>query len=422
VNLYRVHSLLNLITDPRALTYASGKTMRNSQQIVDLFQRYVIGNYTRYPVCLVRGEGSYVWDAEGNRYLDLFPGWGCDLLGHCPPRVAAAVRQQVGELIHVPNTWYTEAQGLLAQALNERCGWDGKSFFCNSGTEAVEAAIKLARLSGKPGRYKIITMINSFHGRTLGALTATGQPKYHQGLEPLLAGFSYAPFGDLGAAARLIDAETCAILVEPIQGEGGINLPPQGYLEGLRELADQHKLLLIFDEVQSGMGRTGRWFAHQHYAVQPDAMTLAKALAGGLACGALVARPEAAEKLKPGTHAATFGGNPIACRAALATIETIEADHLLERAERIGARFQHRLTVLKARCPSIQEIRVKGAMIGVELSTDGAPIVNQCLRRKLLINCTHGTVLRLLPAMNLTDEQIDEGCSILEEILLESKP
>ena len=224
---------------------------------------------TRSAWCAARAR--YVWDAEGNRYLDFFPGWGCDLLGHCPPRVVEAVREQVGQLIHVPNTWYTEPQGLLAQALSERTGFDGQCFFCNSGTEANEAAIKLARLNGKPGRYKIITMLNSFHGRTLGALSATGQPKYHQGLEPLLAGFSYAPFGDLDAAAKLIDGETCAILVEPIQGEGGINLPPAGYLEGLRELADKHKLMLIFDEVQTGMGRTGTWFAYQHWTVQPDA-------------------------------------------------------------------------------------------------------------------------------------------------------
>src|SRR5437879_11282863 len=356
--------------------------MHSSQQIIELFQRYVIGNYTRYPVCLVSGEGSHVWDAEGNRYLDFFPGWGCDLLGHCPPRVVEAVREQMTKLIHVPNTWYTEAQGLLARALSERSGFGGQCFFCNSGTEAVEAAIKLARLNGKPGRYKIITMMNSFHGRTLGALTATGQPKYHQGLEPLLAGFSYAPFGDLDAAARLIDAETCAILVEPIQGEGGINLPPAGYLEGLRDLADRHQLLLIFDEVQSGMGRTGRWYAHQHWDVRPDVVTLAKALAGGIACGGLIARPEVAKALRPGTHAATFGGNPIACAAALATIETIEADHLLERADKLGAAFRQRLESLKARCPWIQELRIKGAMIGIELSLDGAPIVQRCLERR----------------------------------------
>jgi predicted acetylornithine/succinylornithine family transaminase len=395
---------------------------RSSAEIIDLFRKYVIGNYTRYPVCLVRGEGSHVWDAEGNRYLDFFPGWGCDLLGHCPPRVVEAVREQVGQLIHVPNTWYTEAQGLLGQALNERSGISGQCFFCNSGTEAVEAAIKLARLNGKPGRYKIVTMFNSFHGRTLGALSATGQPKYHQGLEPLLAGFAYAPFGDLDAAAKLIDGETCAILLEPIQGEGGINLPPAGYLEGLRDLADRHKLMLIFDEVQAGMGRTGKWFGHQHWPVKPDAMTLAKALAGGIAMGGLVARPEFAEKLKPGTHAATFGGNPIACRAALATIETIEADNLLARGLAIGEAFRRRFEALRSRCPLILDVRALGTMIGIELATDGAPVVNACLKRGLLINCTHGTVLRLLPALTLTDADLDEGCGVLEDVLLAHKP
>jgi acetylornithine/N-succinyldiaminopimelate aminotransferase len=393
----------------------------SSAQVIDLFKKYVIGNYTRYPVCLVRGEGSHVWDAEGNRYLDFFPGWGCNLLGHCPPRVVEAVRDQVGKLIHVPNTWYTEPQGELAEALVKRCGFDGRAFFCNSGAEANEAAIKLARLYGKPGRYKIVTMLNSFHGRTLGALSATGQPKYHQGLQPLLAGFGFAPFGDLDAAAKLIDAETCAILVEPIQGEGGINVPPDGYLAGLRELADRHKLLLIFDEVQSGMGRTGRWYASQNWGVQPDVFTLAKALAGGVAAGGLVARAAVAEHLRPGTHAATFGGNPLACRAALATIETIEADGLLERAVAIGERFRQRFEALRARCPLIQQIRIKGVMIGVELSAEGAPVVEECLKRRLLVNCTHGTVIRLLPAMNLTDEQLDQGCAVLEEVLLAYK-
>src|SRR5437870_169383 len=352
--------------------------MRSTQQVLELFQRYVIGNYTRYPICLVRGEGSRVWDAEGNRYLDFFPGWGCDLLGHCPPRVVEAVRAQVGQLIHVPNTWYTEAQGHLAQSLSERTGWNVKCFFCNSGTEAVEAAIKLARLNGKPGRYKIVTMMNSFHGRTLGALSATAQPKYHQGLEPLLAGFTYIPYGDLDAAARAIDTETCAILVETIQGEGGINLPPAGYLQGLRDLADKHNLLLIFDEVQAGMGRTGQWFAYQHWGVLPDAVTLAKALAGGVAGGAMMTRPKFADLLKPGTHAATFGGNPLACRAALATIETIEEDGLLERAHGIGERFRRHFEELKQRCALIQQIRIKGAMIGIELSVPGAAIVDEC--------------------------------------------
>ncbi len=388
-----------------------------SQATIDQYEKYVIANYTRFPVCLVRGEGSRVWDDAGNRYLDFFPGWGCGLIGHCPPRVVKAVQEQAAKLIHVPNTWYTEPQGQLAQALSERTGWGGQCFFCNSGTEANEAAIKLARLHGKPGRYKIITTLNSFHGRTFGALSATGQPKYHKGLEPLLAGFSYAPYGDLEAAARLVDGETCAILVEPIQGEGGVNIPPDGYLVGLRALADKHDLLLMFDEVQSGMGRTGRWYGYQHWNVKPDVATLAKALAGGVACGGLIATEKAADKLRPGTHAATFGGNPLACAAALATIETIEKDGLLKRAEAIGNRFRKRFEALKPRCPWIHEIRVKGVMIGLELTVDGTPVVRGCLERKLLINCTHQTVIRLLPAMNLTDAELDEGCDILEEVL-----
>jgi predicted acetylornithine/succinylornithine family transaminase len=386
--------------------------------MIDTYQRYVIANYVRYPVCLVRGQGSAVWDDAGNRYLDFFPGWGCDLIGHCPSRVVAAIQEQVARLIHVPNTWYTEPQGKLAEALVKRAGWDARAFFCNSGAEANEAAIKLARLNGKPGRYKIITMFNSFHGRTMGALSATGQPKYHQGVDPLLPGFVYAPFGDIDAVKALVDAETCAILVEPIQGEGGINVPPEDYLRGLRSLADKHQLMLLFDEVQSGMGRTGRWYAHQHWGVKPDAVTLAKALAGGVACGGLLARPEFAEKLRPGTHAATFGGNPLACAAALATIETIEADGLLERAESIGERFRQRFETLRTSCPIIHQVRVKGAMIGIELTVDGAPVVKGCLEQRLLVNCTHTTVIRLLPALNLSDAEFDQGCAILENVLL----
>jgi acetylornithine/N-succinyldiaminopimelate aminotransferase len=396
------------------------KTQSTSEQVIDQFRHYVIANYTRYPVCLVRGEGSYVWDAEGNCYLDLFPGWGCGLLGHCPPRVVAAVQEQVAQLIHVPNTWYTEPQGQLAQALAERTGFSGQCFFCNSGTEANEAAIKLARLNAGQGRYKIITMLNSFHGRTMGALSATGQPKYHVGVEPLLPGFRYAAYGDLAAAAAQVDDATCAIMVEPIQGEGGVNLPPPGYLEGLRALCNDRKLLLIFDEVQSGMGRTGRWYTYQHFGVRPDIITLAKALAGGVTMGGLIATLETAAKLKPGTHAATFGGNPLACRAALATIETIEADGLLDRAVQIGETFRARLEALRQQCSQIKEVRVKGAMIGVELTMEGAPIVQKCLERGLLINCTHGTVIRLLPALTLTDEQLEQGCDILETAFRDS--
>ncbi|MBX3399102.1 MAG: aspartate aminotransferase family protein [Gemmataceae bacterium] len=393
----------------------------SSQDIIARAKQYVIGNYTRYPVALVRGEGSWIWDAEGNRYLDFFPGWGCGVLGHCPPKVVKAVQDQVATLIHVPNTWYTEPQALLGEALSTRTGWGGQCFFCNSGTEANEAAIKLARLNGKPkGKYKIVTFTNSFHGRTYGSLTATAQPKYHAGCEPMLPGFLYAPWGDLDATTKLVDDETAAILLEPIQGEGGVNLAPPGFLEGLRELCDRKGMLLMLDEVQTGMGRTGAWFAHQHWKIVPDVVTLAKAIGGGVALGGVIAKPEVAEKLKPGTHAATFGGNPIACAAALATIATFEEENLLDRAMQVGERFRAHLTALKAESPLIQEIRVKGAMIGAQLSIDGGPIVEACLKRGLLINCTHKTVLRLLPAVNIDAQQIDDGCAILRDVLLAS--
>jgi len=388
----------------------------SSPETIELFQKYVIANYNRFPVALVRGEGSWVWDSEGNRYLDFFPGWGCNLLGHCPPPVVEAVRQQVAELVHVPNTWYTEAQGLWAKALSER-SFGGQAFFCNSGTEANEAAIKLVRLHAKRPRYKIITFDGGFHGRTLGSTAATAQPKYHEGLGPLMAGFVYAPYGDLDAVARLIDAETAAILIEPIQGEGGIRVPPEGFLAGLRKLADEHGLLLVFDEVQTGCGRTGHWFAYQHFGVTPDVMTLAKAVCGGLAGAAMLARPEIAPSLRPGMHAATFGGNPIAARAGLAAIEMIEKENLLQRAREISEVFRQRLSQLQQACDVVREVRIVGLMIGIELAIEGAATVRACMERKLLVNCTHGTVIRLLPAMTIGEEQVHQGCSVLEEVL-----
>lgn len=390
----------------------------SSAEIVDLFKRYVVPNYGRYPVCLVRGEGSYVWDAEGNRYLDFFPGWGCNLLGHCPEPVVKAVQEQVATLIHVPNTWYTEAQGMWAKALSER-SFGGQAFFCNSGTEANEAAIKLARLHTPKERYKIITFEGGFHGRTLGSTAATAQPKYHEGLGPLMAGFVYAPYGDLDFVKRKIDAETAAIMVEPVQGEGGVNLPPPGFLEGLRKLADDNGLLLIFDEVQTGCGRTGHWFAYQHFGVTPDVMTLAKAICGGIAGGALLTTAEIAPSLRPGMHAATFGGNPIAARAGIAAIEMIEDEKLLANTKQIGQIFKTRLEALRDECDLIRDVRVLGVMIGVELAIEGAEIIRQCMNRKLLVNCTHNTVLRLLPAMNLTPEQAETGCDILAEVIKE---
>ncbi len=388
----------------------------SSEETVELFKKYVIPNYGRFPVSLVRGEGSYVWDSEGNRYLDLFPGWGCNLLGHCPPPVVEAVRGQVGTLIHVPNTWYMEAQGRWAEALSQR-SFGGQAFFCNSGTEANEAAIKLVRLHTPKNRYKIITFEGGFHGRTLGSTSATAQPKYHEGLGPLMAGFVYAPYGDLDAVARLVDGETAGILVEPVQGEGGIRIPPREFLAGLRRLADDNGLLLVFDEVQTGMGRTGQWFAYQHFDVTPDVMTLAKAVCGGLAGGALLSTPEIAPSLRPGMHAATFGGNPIAARAGIAAIEMIESEGLLEKARKLGEIFRQRLEQIQQQCSIIREVRVLGLMIGIELAVEGAPAVKACMERRLLVNCTHETVIRLLPAMTLTEEQAHQGCDVLAEVL-----
>ena len=392
-----------------------------SSQTTELFQRYVVPNYRRYPVSLVRGEGSFVWDDQGRRYLDFFPGWGCNLLGHCPAEVVKAVQDQVATLIHVPNTWHIESQGQWAKLLSER-SFGGQAFFCNSGAEANEAAIKLVRLHTPEKRYKIITFQGGFHGRTMAAVTATAQPKYHEGLGPMVAGFRYAPFGDLDAVRSLIDDETAGIMVEPIQGEGGIRLPPEGFLQGLRKIADEHKLVLVFDEVQTGCGRTGKWFAYQQFGVTPDVMTLAKSLCGGIAGGALLCKREIAPSLRPGMHAATFGGNPIAARAGIATIEAIEKHGYLARTKELGEIFLRELKPLVKELPLVTDVRGCGLMIGVELQVDGTPIVQLCLDRGLLINCTQQTVIRLLPAMTLTDEQLQEGCEILSEVLRNYEP
>jgi predicted acetylornithine/succinylornithine family transaminase len=390
-------------------------TAPSSTETIELFKSHVIPNYLRYPINLVRGAGSEVWDSEGNRYLDFFPGWGCNLLGHCPPRVVSAVQEQVAKLIHVPNTWHMDIQGRWAQMLSERAF--GKAFFCNSGTEANEAAIKLVRLHTAPQRYKIITFEGGFHGRTFGALTATAQPKYHEDLGPLMAGFQYAPFGDLDAVRQLVDDQTCAIMIEPIQGEGGIRIHPDGFLAELRSICDENEMLLVFDEVQTGCGRTGEWFGYQHFEVTPDIITLAKALCGGIAGGALLASDDVSPSLRPGMHAATFGGNPIAAAAGIATLETIEQDDLLAEARQLGEFFENRLLALQEEIGLIKEVRVCGVMVGAELMIDGGAIVADCLEHGLLVNCTQGSVIRLLPAMNLGLDAAEEGFEILANAL-----
>lgn len=390
---------------------------QSSQETIETFGKHVIPNYGRFPISLVHGEGSYVWDAEGKKYLDLFPGWGCNILGHCPPPVVSAIQEQAAHLIHIPNSWYTEPQGKFAEALTTR-GF-GQAFFCNSGAEAVESAIKLARLHATEGRYRIITFVDGFHGRTMAATTATAQPKYHEGLGPLMAGFRYAKFNDLDSVAELIDDETCAIMIEPVQGEGGVNIPSDDFLAGLRKLADDNGLLLIFDEVQTCMGRTGTWFGYQQWNVQPDIITMAKGLAGGVACGGILAKTEIAPSLRPGMHASTFGGNPLAMAAGLATVQMIEDENLLANVEAMSARYRERFEALQQELDIIRELRICGMMVGVDLTIPSGPAVGKCMERGVLVNATHDTVVRLLPALNVTDEQVDEGCAVIADVLRE---
>ena len=391
----------------------------NTKQIIELFERHVVPNYTRKDVVIVKGEGSRVWDSEGNQYLDLFPGWGCNGLGHCHPKIVKAVKQQAGKLIHVANNYYNELQGELAMLIAVN-SFNGQCFFCNSGAEAVEGAIKFARIFTKPERYKVITMLDSFHGRTLAAITATGQDKYHHGFGPLSPGFEYVPFNDIDAVAAAIDGETCAVMLELIQGEGGINVADDAYVARLRELCDGKDVLLIVDEVQTGCGRTGEYFAHTLFGVKPDIMTLAKALGGGLAIGAIEARPDIAASIVPGLHASTFGGNPLVCAASIAMFKAIEQEGLLENARTMGKYLRDKLREIGEETGLVEEVRGRGLMVGAQLTVPAAPVVEACLRNGLLANCTHDTVIRLLPAMTVTQAELDEGLAILAAALKEA--
>ena len=330
----------------------------------------------------------------------------------------SALRGQSRRIIHVSNNYYHPLQWKAAKELVE-ASFDGKVFFTNSGAEAVETAVKLTRRWGQ-GRYEIIVMEQSFHGRTMAALSATGQPKYQQGFEPLLPGFVCVPFNDLGAVQRAVTPKTVAVMIEPIQGEGGLRVASGAFLQGLRRLCDEHNLLLIADEIQSGMGRTGRWFAYQHSGAEPDLLLLAKTLGGGFPIGAVVAKRAMADVLTPGTHATTYGGNPLGCACLLAVFEAVEKQDLLERVNALSPYIFDRLASLKERVPIIREIRGRGFMVGIELSIDGRPIVEACRVKRLLINCTQEKVLRLLPAMTITKAQLERALSILEEVLVKS--
>jgi len=396
----------------------------DSQTMMTLSEKYVANTYARYPVLLVRGKGTRVWDLEGEEYLDFVSGLAVCNLGHCHPKVVKAIQEQAEKLIHVSNFYYIEPQIQLASLLCKHSFAD-KVFFCNSGAEANEGAFKLARKYAKEkiakDRYEIITMERSFHGRTLATLTATAQEKFHKGYEPLMPGFKYVPFDDIPALRNAIDSRTCAVMLEPIQGEGGVNCPSEGYLKAVREICDERGLLLIYDEVQVGMGRTGKLFAYEHDGIEPDMLTLAKSLAGGVPIGALLIKKGIADSFKPGDHASTFGGNPLATAAGVAALTTILDEGMLENCQEMGVYFLSQLEEIKKEFPVVKEVRGKGLILGIELKIDGTSIVREMLRKRILINCTMGNVLRFLPPLIVTKEEIDRVIRTLEEVFEQLK-
>ena len=382
--------------------------------------RYLMNTYARLPISIVRGRGSRVYDLEGREYLDFVAGIAVNVLGHSHPDLIAAIQKQAQYLLHASNLYYTEPQAKLAKMLVEH-SFAKKVFFCNSGAEANEAAIKLARRYAhqKYGaeRYEIVTMLQSFHGRTMATLTATGQEKVQKGFEPLLPGFTYVPFNNLPAVEQTVSGRTAAIMLEPVQGEGGVRVADKPYLKGLRELCRQRDILLIFDEVQTGVGRTGTLFAYEQLGVAPDIMTLGKGLGGGLPIGACLATETAASAFEPGTHASTFGGNPVSCAAGLAVLRALLEGRVLEHGRRMGDHLARGLQDMKDRLPIVKEARGLGLLQGLELTVDGKSVVTDCLARGLLINCTMDRVLRFVPPLIITQAEIDRLLDVLSQVL-----
>ncbi|MBI2844619.1 MAG: acetylornithine transaminase [Armatimonadetes bacterium] len=384
----------------------------NYEEIIDMDKQYVMTTYARQPVVFVRGRGARVWDANGKEYLDFLAGIAVNGLGHCHPRVVEAIREQAGVLMHTSNLYYTELQPRLARMLVDWSDFN-RVFFCNSGAEANEAAIKLARKWGKrtsPDKFEVATALGSFHGRTMGAITATGQPKYQEAFKPLVPGFKHVPYNSIGALEEAVSDATCAVILEPVQGESGVHPASREYLEAARELCDRVGALLIFDEVQTGLGRTGKLFAYEHFGVVPDVMTLAKTLAGGFPMGACLARGEAANVLQPGDHAATFGGNPLASAAAIASLSAIHEEGLVENARDVGQYFLSKLRELR-----IAEVRGLGLMVAVELEDPvGKAAAAACMDGGLIVNAIGENILRFLPPLIITRDDVDRAIGILE--------
>lgn len=381
-------------------------------------------NYRQYPVVLVRGEGPHVWDSDDRRYLDFVAGIAVNVLGHAHPMLVDAVSDQVRSLVHCSNLYFNEPAIWLADALRSRAGFDARVFFANSGAEANEAAVKLARRYWRKvrqeDRYEVVTMQRSFHGRTLGMTAATGQPKYQEGYEPLTPGFVYADFGDLASIDAAIGERTAAVMIEVIQGEGGVLVPPDGWFGALRDLCDRKGVLLILDEVQTGVGRTGTFFAYEQEGITPDIVSLAKGLAGGVPIGAMIARSDVARGFEPGMHATTFGGNPLACRAGRAVLEAIEAEGLLDNCRAMGEYLLGQLRVLAQGAPSVADVRGRGLMIGVELKgVDPKAVVESCLRRGLLVNTAGTSVVRFVPPLIIGKGHVRTAVEILGDALSE---
>ena len=393
-------------------------------RIRQIEQDYLLQNYARYPLLLERGKGCYVYDAQGNRYLDLITGIGVNSLGYAHPRITKVIRQQAGLLIHTSNLYFHEYQGRLAERIAKISGLE-RSFFCNSGAEAVEGGLKMIRSHGRsinPDKFEVVSLENSFHGRTLGALSVTGQPKYRQDFEPLLPGVRFVPRNDLRALEQVVSERTAGILLEFVQGEGGILPLSEPFVRKARELADRCDALLLFDETQCGVGRPGTYFAYQliEPAVLPDIMVAAKPLACGIPLGVTAANERAAAAIKPGMHGSTYGGGPLACRVALEFLDVLE--ELLPSINHVGGYFRMRLTELARRHSFIKEVRGPGLMIGVDLEFPGKQLVLDGMKEGLLFNCTHETVLRFLPPYILTEHDVDRAIQGLTRVLKVAKP
>ncbi len=392
----------------------------DKQTVINLDQENYLPVFARYSIVLTHGEGPYIYDNEGKKYIDFLAGIAVNVLGHAHPALVKAVSEQAAKIIHCSNLYYTEEQATLAKTLAGLSGLN-RVFIANSGAEANEGAIKLARKYGKTiaaDKFEIITAHDSFHGRTLATLTATAQPKYQKGYEPLPGGFSYVPFNDIAALENAISDKTCAVMLEPIQGEGGVNVPDQDYLAKVKALCEKHGALLILDEIQSGIGRTGKMFAYEHFGVKPDIVTLAKGLAGGVPIGAFITSEKIAAAFHAGDHGSTFGGNPLACAAANAVLKAMEDEKLLDNAQVVGEYLIAKLGELKNKYPSlISNVRGKGLMVGAKLTQPGRDIVNECMNQGAIINCTAGDVLRFVPPLIVTKENVDEMIAILDKTL-----